>query len=650
MSSDKKISLFICSLLILYFLINSWDSALIVPVNHVDGAYQTASSLFRIYHNQLPGRDFYPYLGLGPIYGIFPLFIVLGGKITSSLAATKLVCFLTAWLAVTAVYLFTFDDKKLTSAILFSGTLVVLIALFAVYLGPAKHINFLIEPGVSLRSIRSSLVYIVAIAFYLLRTKQASVFCYSLPLSLCFIWSNDFAFTTFLIMFTTLALASLFVAPPRKIIIDLCVTFIASVVLGFFWIYILTAGYPLEFELYNFRDVAKDQWWYFVPYSYGGRILSLTDIGQLFELPTLFSVFLIFALVIFALKRKSFSLLLLGSTGLSLLGGGLVASVGGHYGLHYFFALYCWSVITLGLFLWKFILIRYGIAEKLLTYTLVTINLSSVFFCLFQYSCHEREFSSDMNLIYSRELGGYISASYKEYLEFIHSNKNASFVEEYSGLWNAISHQNPLLKVDSVIHALGSVREVSESVLQNADFIITSNRLFTPYWQPWSFSMNLWFYKEVVLNRFPVFYSPSTVVWAKNKTAHTSYVREIPCMVQQKQVSVIGDFNDDKEQLVFLKLEYLQTQGKGRHLFIFENNISPASETFGEISLPPGANHAFFPVKVSKNDSTLKWKVLSRASVDYFITSCKAYHVSFDNDYVLSLSGSESEKKQDYLN
>lgn len=625
-------------------MIDSWDSALIVPVNHFDGAYQTASSLFRLYHNQFPGRDFYPYLGLGPIYSIFPLFIAFGGKITSSLAATKLMCFLTAWLAMTVVYLLVFDNKKFIDAILFSGTLVLLIALFAVYLGPVKHINFLIEPGTSLRSIRSSLVYIVAFAFYFLRSRQASIFWYSLPLSICFIWSNDFAFTTFLIMFTTLTLTSRFVAPPRKIIIDLCTTFLASLALGFLWVYILTFGHPLNFELYNFRDVANDQWWYFAPYSYGERILSLTDIGQLFKLPTLFSVFLIFSLVIFALKRKSFSLLLLGSAGLSLFGGGLVASIGGHYGFYYFFALYCWTAITLGLFLWKFILTRYGISEKLLKYVLVAINLSSVFFALFQYSCHDREFSSDMGLIYSRELGGYISTNYKEYLEFIHSNKNASFVEEYSGLWNAISHRNPLLKVDSVIHALGSIREVSEPVLQNADFIITSNRPFSPYWQPWSFSMNLWFYKEVVLNRFPVFYSPSTVVWAKNKTAHPN-VREIPCLVQQQQVSVIGDFNDDKEQLVFLKLDYLKTRGNGRHLFIFENNISPVSDIFGEISLPIGTNQAFFPVKVSNNDSILKWKIVSRTSVDYSITSCKAYHIPFVNDSVLSLNSSNTESQ-----
>ena len=51
----------------------SLDTAINIPTNHLDGAFQTASGLFRIDSGQVPGRDFFPYLGVGPVLLIYPL-------------------------------------------------------------------------------------------------------------------------------------------------------------------------------------------------------------------------------------------------------------------------------------------------------------------------------------------------------------------------------------------------------------------------------------------------------------------------------------------------------------------------------------------------------------------------------------------------
>ncbi|HQU09174.1 MAG TPA: hypothetical protein PLV25_04345, partial [Opitutales bacterium] len=61
----------------------AWQS-LDIPIKHLDGAYQTASGLCRLAQGQMPGRDFYPYLGLGPIYFIYPLFLIAGKQIAAS--------------------------------------------------------------------------------------------------------------------------------------------------------------------------------------------------------------------------------------------------------------------------------------------------------------------------------------------------------------------------------------------------------------------------------------------------------------------------------------------------------------------------------------------------------------------------------------
>lgn len=40
---------------------------LVLPTNNIDGAFQTASGLYRLNSGDLPGEDFYPYLRIGPI-------------------------------------------------------------------------------------------------------------------------------------------------------------------------------------------------------------------------------------------------------------------------------------------------------------------------------------------------------------------------------------------------------------------------------------------------------------------------------------------------------------------------------------------------------------------------------------------------------
>jgi hypothetical protein len=58
-----------------------------IPIFHIDGAFQTASSLFRLDSGQLPGRDFYPYLGVGPLLAIFPIFKIGGSDLSATIFA-----------------------------------------------------------------------------------------------------------------------------------------------------------------------------------------------------------------------------------------------------------------------------------------------------------------------------------------------------------------------------------------------------------------------------------------------------------------------------------------------------------------------------------------------------------------------------------
>ena len=53
-----------------------------VPTWHMDGAFQTASGLYRLADGQVPGRDFFPYLGIAPVLLLYPVFALLGGELT----------------------------------------------------------------------------------------------------------------------------------------------------------------------------------------------------------------------------------------------------------------------------------------------------------------------------------------------------------------------------------------------------------------------------------------------------------------------------------------------------------------------------------------------------------------------------------------
>src|SRR3712207_3753669 len=50
-----------------------------VPTFHMDGAFQTASGLYRLADGQWPGRGFFPYLGIAPVPVLYPGFALPGG-------------------------------------------------------------------------------------------------------------------------------------------------------------------------------------------------------------------------------------------------------------------------------------------------------------------------------------------------------------------------------------------------------------------------------------------------------------------------------------------------------------------------------------------------------------------------------------------
>lgn len=82
------------ALFIVFLVFQSLDLAINVPTFHLDGAFQTASGLFRLDAGQLPGRNFFPYLGIGPLFLLYPIFKLSGSCLTSSVFSAKFITLL----------------------------------------------------------------------------------------------------------------------------------------------------------------------------------------------------------------------------------------------------------------------------------------------------------------------------------------------------------------------------------------------------------------------------------------------------------------------------------------------------------------------------------------------------------------------------
>ncbi len=70
-----------------------------LPFFHVDGAFQTASGLYRLDAHLFPGRDFLPYLGIGPLLLLYLPFKIMGANLAASTAGAWMLTLIAGSLA-----------------------------------------------------------------------------------------------------------------------------------------------------------------------------------------------------------------------------------------------------------------------------------------------------------------------------------------------------------------------------------------------------------------------------------------------------------------------------------------------------------------------------------------------------------------------
>lgn len=616
-----------------------------LPTNHLDGAYQTASGLYRLEQGQFPSRDFYPYLGIFSLYSLYPVFKLFGANLASSNFAAYFVTALAIVLAISFIWQMLWKPKSFLNALVAACLLFYLNTVINNAIGmyfPPEMQGFSL--GNSLRFLRSFAPYCTALLFYFCVLKISANYLKYLTAGiitgLALLWSNDYAIpSAFLFALFMLCYAKYKQALNLKNSLIYALSTIIS------WLVLLslaTAGHPFEILHYNFFAVAQDQWWYFAPYSENTRIFTLKQLLLLsIKAENYAALIVILLLACWAWKTKSLELSLLLWLGIVLFSGGILSSVGGHYALFYFYPLCYWavmSVVIAGLrFIWlkfKALLIKFNHLAAITALIFVCAQMS---FAVQQYKLSINNAIQDKNRFFVSELGGYLNKSWLSYIELARKTPPHLVVaEEYWGLWSALRQSFFTWPVDSVIHALGNTRDIAQAQLQNADIIISTRLIASRDWQPWSISQNYWFYENLFNHWSVVALSPTTLVWQKNKLVLPSVI--INCQPELSPQGTVLKLNVPKAAYYEISLHY-NMLSSSRSLFMIQNNISFAWDAAGYISLNPNKTDIKFPAyfKVA-GENNLQTKIIGNSDSHLKISSCHAQLIDVHNTDVLPLS------------
>jgi hypothetical protein len=189
--------------------------------------------------------------------------------------------------------------------------------------------------------------------------------------------------------------------------------------------------------------------------------------------------------------------------------------------------------------------------------------------------------------------------------------------------------------VDSVIHALGEVRNYSQLQLLKADLVISTRITTSKRWQPWSLSQNYWFYKDLFNHWFISDLSPTTVVW---KRAAAPNPAELVDCIPEPTPDGIGQlaFDIPFTGLYEMTMQY-KIKGPSRSSMMMQNNISFGADAAGYISIDPKASSGTFPAYFNTaGQHKLNLKTLGRKETSITIASCTAKWIDFHNKEVIS--------------
>ena len=578
-------------------LIYALEQSIYIPLFQLDGAFQTASGLYRLSEGYIPGKDFFPYLGLLITWVLYPIFLIAGSNIGASMFAAHFMDFF--GLSFSLCY-FSRGSNVITS-IIFS----LLCSFFIVCTFDTLNIVLFerVTPGNSLRPLRSivspvALIFIFVIINKIPETRRQIV-AVSFVCGMSLLWSNDFGYPTALMS----GLLYIFCLKRQSALnIKNFLYFGLMCVMWFLFLsMVMTFGNIIPMIKYNI-DIASDQGWYFGPWFTENHIYSLTDIVIKFIIPALGWKILLLPFCLFLyVKTKNIKHLFQFSIGMSLFLGAAISVSGGHidyeYANAYIFWCYCLCVIYILNICMHFLNSRkrFKSFEPYYKYTPLYMMFIGSFVLSFitgvaTQKIHDAK--TKYGYYFSRELGGYLPVEWNGYLNQDTKSKKVS--EDYWGLYSAYNKVFSSAPTDSIIHALGSKRPLFNESLKKSDVIMTVAPDTAGIWLNWLLSSNWDFYGYIIKNyRLEAKYI-TTDKWVKND----------PVKWEKQQCSVINNsivLNNARRGYYEVSMSYDMSQSKGIGFYMIKNNLNIAMGAGGYIAFDKNKTVFNFPVYVDVN-------------------------------------------------
>lgn len=226
----------------------------------------------------------------------------------------------------------------------------------------------------------------------------------------------------------------------------------------------------------------------------------------------------------------------------------------------------------------------------------------------------------DPQRFYVDALGGYLGTDWRGYVDYATQHRNVKVTEEYWGIFSALDRKLSSWPVDATIHALGRLRGVARTSLDQPDLIVSTRPGFSPNWQSWGLSQNFWFYGPLLADWEVDFVSPNTVVWKKRRSPNP--IGAAGCEIGPNGSSfVIGP---GAVGLYRVDLKY-RVHGAGRFITMVRNTISIAADAHGFVSLDPKATVIDLPVFVrTAGESTFDTISYGGDGVSVTFDGCRA--------------------------
>ncbi|WP_139800484.1 hypothetical protein [Kluyvera intermedia] len=585
-------------------LVYASEQSIYIPLFQLDGAYQTASGLYRINEGYVPGKDFFPYLGLLITWALYPIFLLAGGDMSASVFAAHFMVFIGLSFSLFAFCYFSRSSNAVISVI-FS----LFCSFFIICTFDTLNIVLFerVTPGNSLRPLRA-LISPAAFTFMFIIVNKLTdikrqVIAASFICGIALSWSNDFGYPTAMIS----GLLYIFCLK-RQNSLNIK-TFLCFGSMCVIWYVLLSAamtfGHVISMINYNI-DIASDQGWYFGPWSDYNHVFSFPELINNFLMPAIgWKLFALPFCVVLYLKSKNIKHIFQLSIGISLLLGAIISAVGGHidyeYANAYNFWCYCLCVIYVLNLCIHVLNLRnrfplFDAHYKYVPLYIIFIGSVVLLFTAGVTSQKIKDAKVKHGYFFSDKLGGYVPVEWHTYLN--QDAKDKKVVEDYWGLFSAYNNLFSDAPTDAIIHALGKKRMLFNESLKNADVAITVNPYTAGGWLNWLLSSNWDFYGYILKNYRLEQRFINTDMW----------VKDAPKIWEEQTCSVVNNtvyLNDAKQGYYEVSITYDLSKAKGLGFYMIKNNFNNAIGVGGYVAIDKNKSVFNFPAYINgdTNDS-----------------------------------------------